>query len=1455
MLTLPVRVGFCEGFEVKTYIDIDYLGRKKTYIFLSGCDPSIGGAIALRGTTRSFLSKIKRIMDFMVYVVYNLKLETCLMRDEFLDYSNDMNDNLPSLIYRQANDDIVKSIDSSARSALSSMLNQTSAAKTIGTTQRVLPTQNGVNILQDSLTPTPNGDVPMPTFYSDVVARYETKILSASPLVNFRPPYLLMKVREQEYRLMYLKRVRDEDMVGQEQEDIDNAGPQPFQLVKPEMIHTVGHRGPKQIMEIIHAVHDAAYDEALHSYQTYTRQWDNYIKGSLDLFDPYSHQNIVVLYSVICTETKIPCIEPGLLAIGFYDEQHVDTDINPDCTLGQYLENLWYRKDDICSAYGCNKPLSEHHHTYVHGESRVTIILESTPPKPAIANSRDEINMWSYCKIYDKDLPATPMSESTWKYSFGKYLELLIWSNHLRLNNQVGCSHNHKRDHIRYFAFLDIKVRIHYDPIDLLEVITPRPRITWIVKHDLNLKNDIFMEIEDRWNRFIVSVKSRLESIRIDAVLPEKVEACKADVERLTKKAQDDHDTLIHRLQDIYINSKYYEVIPFNAIIQEMLQYAGEWDGAFAKFESDFLPDKDVRLLTVLQLKKMFFNNEPKEALLVVESNASAVSKEERPSQTLIELEERPTQLIDPMDPSSVENATLPKVTKEAGISIPIVPAEGATDQVDVLDLGTSVSPPIIPSPYSLAVSATSTQLCREQSKSSSGVELSAPKLLSSQQDTSHHQVELAQFKSSLQEKSDPLKREEQTPAERLLTLATITDGSENSKGNSHKARPTLTSPTAPRPTPRLTRQLSNKLHSTEGKELKKGDIGTNEAFPEGTMKSDKKRSDRLGTSFKNRKPGQSAIPRFVHKRETRVSILSRQFEQLSKEFEHQRIEDREKRAEKLRQRQPRMMLPHSSTKAVVKVYNDIDEAVQEPGLSDYDLKLDQETDTPAEGPQPPTPSAEVVPTLAEEKAESHLTAETAAEGDTNHNAILQSRHGGSDEDGGGASLPESSLNDFLPGIRELTNSLEPSSDDIPKHQKFSLLKMLTNFWAERSSSGWQPLDYPVNVTDHFFIDSDVIVREDEPSSLIAFALNSEDYQARVAHIGHQSHLQIQKDYEEGEARFKLSASERMDQYVDEEVEKSLFPGTATHLTYQFTEGSAKMLCKIFYAEQFEAIRRKTGVAGRIVESLSRCLKWDSQGGKSRAVFLKTLDDRFVLKSLSAAETAAFLSFAPAYFNMIAESLFHELPSVNAKLVGFFQISIKNPVTNIDIKLDVLVMENLFYGMSPSRIFDLKGSMRNRKIQPTGQHNEVLLDENMVEFIHESPLFIREHSKKLLQLSVWNDTLFLARQNVMDYSLLVTIDEVKKELVVGIVDFIRTYTLDKRLESWIKDRGFTGGGGNRPTITKPKEYKSRFREAMKRWKDTSRLSTFRTSIANTVARYILQAPDCWHQFALPDPGS
>src|SRR5690606_14703396 len=108
MLALAVRVGYCDGFEVKTYVNNSYPGKKKSYIFLSGCTPSLGCTIALRGAPTQVLARMKSITEFMVYVVYNLKLETCLMRDEFIHIPSEASDLSSSSTSRQSADDSSK---------------------------------------------------------------------------------------------------------------------------------------------------------------------------------------------------------------------------------------------------------------------------------------------------------------------------------------------------------------------------------------------------------------------------------------------------------------------------------------------------------------------------------------------------------------------------------------------------------------------------------------------------------------------------------------------------------------------------------------------------------------------------------------------------------------------------------------------------------------------------------------------------------------------------------------------------------------------------------------------------------------------------------------------------------------------------------------------------------------------------------------------------------------------------------------------------------------------------------------------------------------------------------------------------------------------------------------------------------------------------------------------------
>lgn len=1446
----PAYTGKCEDFYLKTYVQGN---NRKTYMFLSGCAKELGCTIVLRGAKAGILAKIKRITEFMVYVVYNLKLETCLMRDEFALISplNESQPLLPGHEHeRQSSQDSQStsttptSVIAEGTSAVQAAVVPTSAKEPKAQDSEALKKQNTESIPTDASVP---DDVPMPTFYGDMVEQHKTKILSASPFVKFAPPYLLMRAREQERRLVYLKRLRDQDVLDELNDD-EKSAPQKFDLIKPEMIHETIRGASKKVREVIHAVHDAEYDKALHNYKTHTKQWEAYIAGNINMFDPYEHQNIAVLYSVVCTVTTVPCSGPDLLALSFYNEHETDEEFEADCTLGQYVEDLCLGANTICTANGCERKMFDHHRQYVHGEAQVSVFVERYPCK--LRGLQNTILIWSCCRICGEETQVVPMSENTWKYSFGKYLELSFWSSKLRARAGI-CPHDLHRDHLRYFGFQDVALRLHHDPINLLEIIVPRARVTWKVDNDLRFKNELFAKTEERLNKYMTSVKARIRSIRVDSVVPEKTESCKHEVDSLLKRACDEHHALIQNLQDSYMNSKHYEIIPLNQALRATQLKVAEWDNAFAEFDRNFFPsEKDIRRLATLQLKKIFLDKDESTTSVNSTDEGSISSIPEEIITEKADMDEIPALISQPqsislekengLSSSVAENHALQIKLSEAGpfnyhrsapvTAIPTVNPQGppvdrkvaGLDEVQHLDLAVTPgltdkvldddnsTPP--DGPLDCSLGGISQNATNEEDA-----------WIADEGQGSNSSSNLDPCRSTSDDQILPVA--DSTPKNPTMPDSALVSGIPRRRGLS--TSPILyraqTQPSHYQGDKATYNQSSFALPQVPGSTIQARRVGES-AGPSSIIGTgnpvEKKLSERLGLNVlkQNASSTHSMIPRSIanKRKESNVSNLAMHFEQLSREFEKERIRERRQRAAKTRQARAH---PMAASKPIVEVYRNVHEAVEERDPSDEDLL----------SPEPPQEehdeSANTINKMAgttdsQTPGEGFHAEDTTAETtETEENNHLDSRLASDAEGEGGRSEEEHSILDDMDnsGTAEEHQPLSPSEGqldlklDLPKHEKSSLMKILTNFWAERSASGWQPLDYPLHASDHIFADSDIIVREDEPSSLISFALGSEDYQAKLRNISENF----------GGRHRRREKCVHQDSMVDTdeqlEVERSLLRSTGTHLKYQFQEGSAKMLCKVFFAEQFDAVRRKCGVDERIVESLSRCLKWDSKGGKTKSVFLKTLDDRLVLKSLSPIETQAFLRFAPAYFRIMSEALFHELPSVIAKMLGFYQIVIKNPVTGIDFNWFLLVMENLFYDRSPTRIFDLKGSMRNRRIQSTGEQNEVLLDENMVEFIYESPLFSREHSKRILRASVWNDTLFLSRQNVMDYSLMIAIDENRKELVIGIIDCIRTYTWDKKLETWIKDRG-----KNRPTVTSPREYKNRFREAM--------------------GRYVLQAP-------------
>ncbi|KAL4290601.1 hypothetical protein GQ457_14G007610 [Hibiscus cannabinus] len=367
------------------------------------------------------------------------------------------------------------------------------------------------------------------------------------------------------------------------------------------------------------------------------------------------------------------------------------------------------------------------------------------------------------------------------------------------------------------------------------------------------------------------------------------------------------------------------------------------------------------------------------------------------------------------------------------------------------------------------------------------------------------------------------------------------------------------------------------------------------------------------------------------------------------------------------------------------------------------------------------------------------------------------------------------------------------------------------------------------------FNDTVIPVYDDEPTSMIAYALASPEYHSQVSDDGDRPKENgdltasvsfpesvIQSLHSFDEITFDPHRSlSSMDNITGSRSSNTdpLFPTKSLHVKVSFgDDGSSdkvKFTVTCYHAKRFEELRRMCCPSELdFIRSLSHCRKWKAQGGKSNVFFAKTSDDRFIIKQVTKTELESFIKTAPGYFKYLSESISSRSPTCLAKILGVYQVLAKHLKGGKEAKMDVLVMENIMFGRNITRQYDLKGS-RSRYVPQSSGSNKVLLDQNLIESMRTSPIFVSSKAKRLLERAIWNDTAFLAASDVMDYSLLVGVDEEKHELVVGIIDYMRQYTWDKHLETWVKASGILGGPKNAsPTVISPKQYKKRFRKAM-----------------------------------------
>ena len=401
---------------------------------------------------------------------------------------------------------------------------------------------------------------------------------------------------------------------------------------------------------------------------------------------------------------------------------------------------------------------------------------------------------------------------------------------------------------------------------------------------------------------------------------------------------------------------------------------------------------------------------------------------------------------------------------------------------------------------------------------------------------------------------------------------------------------------------------------------------------------------------------------------------------------------------------------------------------------------------------------------------------------------------------------------------------------------KPSLKTLISQFM---SGTNYIDIESPFGINEHYLLNTNnrlpVLVKDEDPGSIIAFALSSVDYDKQLMELMKASPCRVKPN---DVVRVGISPDADSSQVTVNSgsavftksnlAENQLEP--EPHIEVQFSDSLSRFRVICYFAEHFRSLRAETielsskphlpstsvVIEEMFVRALSAAFEWKATGGKSGSHFRKTMDERFIIKEISRQEMTSVLAVGKAYFEHLETSKRNARPTILAKIFGVYKI--EYTISGTSYKKRLIVMENLFYNRNIIQKFDLKGSERNRLAETNTKDEVVLLDENLVRMLRDTPLYVRPHSKKLLQEALENDSQFLTSHEILDYSLLVGVDDDKKELVVGLIDFIRTFTWDKKVESIMKRLPQVADKNKpNPTIVKPESYRERFLQKMNQY--------------------------------------
>jgi len=227
--------------------------------------------------------------------------------------------------------------------------------------------------------------------------------------------------------------------------------------------------------------------------------------------------------------------------------------------------------------------------------------------------------------------------------------------------------------------------------------------------------------------------------------------------------------------------------------------------------------------------------------------------------------------------------------------------------------------------------------------------------------------------------------------------------------------------------------------------------------------------------------------------------------------------------------------------------------------------------------------------------------------------------------------------------------------------------------------------------------------------------------------------------------------------------------------------------------------------------------------GASGSFFFFSHDRRFIVKTMTNTELALIQKILPK----LHEHLKKNPASLLSRIYGVYSVKMQD----YQMVHLILMGNTLRFDESKdiSRIYDLKGSTFSRLVKGRTTHKSTLKDQNFVMNQHHvQEINLSKRDMRRVNRAIHEDTKFLAKLNIMDYSILLGIESKVKvntessDFVIGrdarkmtvrstgelqrfkrhrftspdglqtyhvsIIDFLQLWNCNKRSEQWVKTK-------------------------------------------------------------------